>query len=358
MSQFLLLGVGTVNAYFVDGARVASDGSVRVTSSGGIRTVSKVITWFVGMSMMFMGSPNASAQTLYEIIGLTAGTCSATDWIEIQEDGGGAASSKKCQAYTLPASCLDYDGDGTCEVYTDGASVSLDPDDGGAGAPLLIVHSSGIPTAQVSGVNLFSFGGGASIYSPNASGWVLTRDAASLTAPNIRLSRGDINTGLGADGSDTISLVAGGQNVLQADYSASSNNVTISAAAGQLTDVLTIKDSSGAEVMAFDPETPALTISDAGNTMEIREDAILGPDIWTIYRGLTARMTFTGTEVESDIRHRFQGALNLDDPGTRPTCDSTTRGYLWFDEGGAGVADSFALCAKDSGDAYDWRVIY
>lgn len=51
-------------------------------------------------------------------------------------------------------------------------------------------------------------------------------------------------------------------------------------------------------------------------------------------------------------------ALDLNDGGTRPTCDSSTRGYMWIDEGGAGVADSVAVCAKDSGDAYAWRTIY
>lgn len=52
------------------------------------------------------------------------------------------------------------------------------------------------------------------------------------------------------------------------------------------------------------------------------------------------------------------GAVQIGDPGTRPTCDATTRGTVWTDAGGAGVADTVAVCAKDAGDLYDWRAIY
>lgn len=44
----------------------------------------------------------------------------------------------------------------------------------------------------------------------------------------------------------------------------------------------------------------------------------------------------------------------LSDPGTRPTCDSTHRGTIWYDAGGAGVADTFAVCGKSSLDVYAW----
>jgi len=60
----------------------------------------------------------------------------------------------------------------------------------------------------------------------------------------------------------------------------------------------------------------------------------------------------------SDTAAIFMEALDLEDPGTQPTCDSTTRGYLFFDEGAGGVADTLDICAKDTGDAYAWRSIY
>jgi len=45
------------------------------------------------------------------------------------------------------------------------------------------------------------------------------------------------------------------------------------------------------------------------------------------------------------------------DSGTKPTCDATTRGVLWRDEGGAGVADTFEVCAKNSSDTYAWYAL-
>jgi hypothetical protein len=44
--------------------------------------------------------------------------------------------------------------------------------------------------------------------------------------------------------------------------------------------------------------------------------------------------------------------------GTKPTCSVTFRSYLWIVTGGAGVADTFEVCAKDAGDAYAWRALW
>lgn len=49
------------------------------------------------------------------------------------------------------------------------------------------------------------------------------------------------------------------------------------------------------------------------------------------------------------------GTWDAGDPGTRPTCDATVRGRYWHDFGGAGVADTVAVCAKSSGDVYAWH---
>lgn len=57
------------------------------------------------------------------------------------------------------------------------------------------------------------------------------------------------------------------------------------------------------------------------------------------------------------VKYNANG-LRLVDTGSRPTCDSTIRGQLFYDAGGAGVADTVAVCAKDSGDSYAWRTIY
>lgn len=45
---------------------------------------------------------------------------------------------------------------------------------------------------------------------------------------------------------------------------------------------------------------------------------------------------------------------DFEDPGTKPTCTSAERGIFFFDEGGAGVADTIEICAKNAADAYAW----
>jgi len=44
--------------------------------------------------------------------------------------------------------------------------------------------------------------------------------------------------------------------------------------------------------------------------------------------------------------------------GTKPTCDATTRGTVWYVAGGTGVADTSEMCRKDAGDAYAWVALY
>lgn len=43
--------------------------------------------------------------------------------------------------------------------------------------------------------------------------------------------------------------------------------------------------------------------------------------------------------------------------GTRPTCDATLRGSIYYVAGTAGVADSFSACRKSSSDTYTWQAI-
>jgi hypothetical protein len=46
-------------------------------------------------------------------------------------------------------------------------------------------------------------------------------------------------------------------------------------------------------------------------------------------------------------------------PGSaaKPTCNSANDGRVWFAKGGAGVADTFEICGKSSGDVYSWKTI-
>lgn len=52
------------------------------------------------------------------------------------------------------------------------------------------------------------------------------------------------------------------------------------------------------------------------------------------------------------------GNIKIGSTVAKPTCDSTTRGYIYHFYGGAGVKDTVETCAKAADDSYAWRVIY
>lgn len=53
-----------------------------------------------------------------------------------------------------------------------------------------------------------------------------------------------------------------------------------------------------------------------------------------------------------------QGVVAIVDTGTKPTCAAGIRGGFWYEQGGAGVADTFEVCAKAAaGDTYAWRTL-
>lgn len=62
-----------------------------------------------------------------------------------------------------------------------------------------------------------------------------------------------------------------------------------------------------------------------------------------------------GTTTPNDILTVYGGGVGIN-PGvaSRPTCTADTRGDVWNTFGGAGVADTFAVCQKDSADVYAW----
>lgn len=66
---------------------------------------------------------------------------------------------------------------------------------------------------------------------------------------------------------------------------------------------------------------------------------------------------YTGSGFATDTTVTKDG-WKLSSPNAKPTCDSTTRGRVYRVEGGAGVADTFEVCAKDTGDAYAWRALW
>ena len=52
------------------------------------------------------------------------------------------------------------------------------------------------------------------------------------------------------------------------------------------------------------------------------------------------------------------GGIRLNPSGSRPSCDSSKRGTLWLNQGGASVSDSLEMCIKNGADAYVWIAVY
>jgi hypothetical protein len=55
------------------------------------------------------------------------------------------------------------------------------------------------------------------------------------------------------------------------------------------------------------------------------------------------------------------GALRpvaIGDGGTKPTCDASNRGGLWYDAGAAGALDTLEVCRKDAANNYAWVSLF
>lgn len=56
----------------------------------------------------------------------------------------------------------------------------------------------------------------------------------------------------------------------------------------------------------------------------------------------------------------YNGGVRLNNLITtsKPACDATTRGTLWFVSAAAGAADALQVCSKDAANAYAWRALF
>lgn len=91
--------------------------------------------------------------------------------------------------------------------------------------------------------------------------------------------------------------------------------------------------------------TQFLNIHDAYGVLSFQFGTLGLPKIYAI--GGTS--TFSGVDTTT---------LKVGDGGTKPTCDSTTRGTFWLDFGATGIKDTVEVCGKSAADSYAWRTIY
>lgn len=54
---------------------------------------------------------------------------------------------------------------------------------------------------------------------------------------------------------------------------------------------------------------------------------------------------------------RFDYIPQWADPGSKPTCDASTRGATFYDAGAPGAADTFEACLKDASNNYAWTTL-
>jgi hypothetical protein len=74
--------------------------------------------------------------------------------------------------------------------------------------------------------------------------------------------------------------------------------------------------------------------------------------------GVNTKSPAQQLEVAGGVRLNPPAAITV---ATKPDCignSANVRGTIWFTQGGAGVADTLEICAKDAADNFDWRKIY
>jgi hypothetical protein len=105
-----------------------------------------------------------------------------------------------------------------------------------------------------------------------------------------------------------------------------------------------VSGASGATTLNIDTlEAKAVKLAD-GATDPTAADLVAGRLYSPWYDGVVFRLQAPG--------------LLAGVTGTRPACGVVQRGRIWQVLGGVGVKDELAVCAKDAGGAYAWRVLY
>lgn len=157
------------------------------------------------------------------------------------------------------------------------------------------------------------------------------------------------------------------------------------------TNIFVGRDSDEANVFSVntDGETivgSVLTVQSAGGVIQIGGlggvDVVMGrdgSDVLAMRRGVNAQTFRLYSTTDSGSNYAYlsisasggpykllpqaagTGTLSpvaIGDGGTKPTCNATNRGGLWYDAGGAGVLDTFELCRKDAADVYAWVTLF
>jgi len=132
----------------------------------------------------------------------------------------------------------------------------------------------------------------------------------------------------------------------------------LSAFSGQTNNLVEMDDSQGNANVTFGPD---------GN-LAIGFNDFLPSDVLQLYSDGTGNLIngfnqssqvfwVTGTGDTHVHSITAPDGLILPTSISQPTCNSTNRGWVWIVQGGAGVADSYQVCEKNSSNAYVWTTL-
>jgi hypothetical protein len=201
---------------------------------------------------------------------------------------------------------------------------------------------------------------------PTSSGAVLTADSTA-TVTNKSISAAQVNSGtlntarLGSGTADSTKFLRGdstwqvvsgggtpGGSTTQMQFNnagafGGTTNFTYTSATGQVT----LNQFGNGNQTLYGKR---VTDSGATGNFILFQNQAASVDLFKVdVNGAVTLNSATGTQ---DILTVDKGVQLV--TGTRPTCSTTTRGTSWYVAGGAGQADTYQICVKNSSDVFAW----
>jgi hypothetical protein len=204
---------------------------------------------------------------------------------------------------------------------------------------------------------------------PSTTGAVLTADSTN-TVTNKSISASQINSGtlgtarLGSGTADSTTFLRGDQTWQTVSGGGTPGGVNTNMQFNNLGAF------GGSSNLLFNSVTGQLTANQGGNGNNIfygkrTTDSAPTGNIF-LFQNQAASVDLFKVAVDGTVTvnstNGLTGVMTVANAvqlttATKPTCDVSYRGTMWYVAGGAGVADSIEICAKASTDVYAWRAM-